>query len=141
MDRIISVDFNCLDVIANIQSWVVVFDFFGIDKTSTSKKDSFQESSDSKNLSANGDSKEMEVNSKLDLEVRSLTLVLIRPEYEVAKANISNLSIRTKNSGFQFSWEGRLGSMSLADLSPHGKLYRERFLTSGNQALHVRYTR
>lgn len=141
MNRIVTVDFNCLDVIANIESWVVVFDFFGIDKTPSKEKLQTYES-EQKNLTNDEDSsKSTNVNSKLDLEVRSLTLVLIRPEYEVAKANISHLSIKTRNSGPRFIWEGRLGSMSLADLTPHGKLYRERFLTSGNQALHVHYVR
>ncbi|KAK6626649.1 hypothetical protein RUM44_009125 [Polyplax serrata] len=138
MNRIVTVDFNCLDVIANIESWVVVFDFFGIDKTPTPDKVHVEETLETKTNSST-DEVVKPVNSKLDLEVRSLTLVLIRPEYEVAKANISHLSIKTKTCGPEFSWEGRLGSMSLADLSPHGKLYRERFLSSGNQALHVQY--
>lgn len=141
MDRLVTVDFNCLDVIANIESWVVVFDFFDIDQTSASKDNRMQESAELKNHSTDEMSKQVEINSKLDLEVRSLTLILIRPEYEVAKANISHLTIRTMTSGSQFSWEGKLGSMSLADLTPHGKLYRERFLSSGNQALHVQFIR
>ena len=140
MDRLVTVDFNCLDVIANIESWVVVFEFFGIDSASPNKTDSTPEFKN-RNQSNESAINKTDVNSKLDLEVRSLTLVLVRPEYEVAKANISHLSIKTKRSGMLFSLEGRLGSMFLADLSPHGKLYRERFLSSGNQALHVQYIR
>lgn len=132
-----TVDFNCLDVIANIKSWVVVFDFFGIDRTKG------EVHSESSTVEANETEThavaQNYINSKLDLEVRSLTLVLVRPEYEVAKANISHLTIKTKRSGSEYSLEGVLGSMSLVDLTPHGKLYRERFLSSGDQALHVHY--
>lgn len=141
MDRLVTVDFNCLDVIANIESWVVVFDFFGIDNVPTDKQESQQASEFKNRNQTDENSTKIEINSKLDLEVRSLTLVLVRPEYEVAKANISHLTIKTKRSGAQFCLEGRLGSMFLADLSPHGKLYRERFLSAGNQALNVHYIR
>lgn len=139
MDRLITVDFNCLDVIANIKSWVVVFDFFCTDESSS--EPSSDATKTQKHTVGEETQQAMDINSKLDLEVRSLTLVLVRPEYEVAKANISHLSIKTKRSGTEFCLEGRLGSMSLADLTPHGKLYRERFLSSGNQALHVQYAR
>lgn len=139
MDRLVTVDFNCLDVIASIESWVVVFDFFGVDKSEMKSETQVEQSN--YNLDQRKDAGKVAINSKLDLEVRSLTLVLIRPEYEVAKANVSFLSIKTRTSGSQYNWEGRLGSMSLIDLTPHGKLYRERFLTTGDQALHVNYIR
>lgn len=35
---------------------------------------------------------------------------------------------------------GSLGSMSLLDLTPHGRFYRERFLSSGRKALNFQYT-
>ncbi|KAL0274818.1 UNVERIFIED_CONTAM: hypothetical protein PYX00_002852 [Menopon gallinae] len=137
MDRLVTVDFNCLDVIASIESWVVIFDFFGIDKSEMKNETEVEQNNYSSDQT--DEAGKVAINSKLDLEVRSLTLVLIRPEYEVAKANVSFLSIKTRTSGSEYNWEGRLGSMSLADLTPHGKLYRERFSTTGNQALHVNY--
>lgn len=136
MDRTISVDFNCLDVIANIESWVVVLDFFGVD--STPRDASRTGRSQGVRPDTYDESPPETRTSKMDLQVRSLTLVLVRPEYEVCKANISHLTVKTRSAG-HFNLEGRLGSMSLTDLSPHGKLYRERFLTSGKEALHVRY--
>ena len=74
-------------------------------------------------------------NSELDIEVRSLTLVLNRPQYEVARANISHLSTQVFSHSHEQTIKGRLGSMSLLDLTPHGSLYRERFLSSGHEAL------
>lgn len=93
-------------------------------------------------------------NSELAVEVRSLTLVLTQPEREVAKANISHLSLSIVNRGNeqygemsqlaglqQRSVSGRLGSMSLIDLTPHGNLYKERFISAGEQALNFNYVK
>lgn len=74
-------------------------------------------------------------NSELDIEIRSLTLVLNRPQYEVARANISHFSTQVRSHDNEQITEGRLGSMSLLDLTPHGQLYRERFISSGHEAL------
>jgi vacuolar protein sorting-associated protein 13D len=74
-------------------------------------------------------------NSELDIEIRSLTLVLNRPKYEVARANISHFSTQVRSHGDNQIIEGRLGSMSLLDLTPQGLLYRERFISSGQEAL------
>jgi len=125
-----------LDVIANIESWVVVFDFFDVDNARADAPTSGESRGDS---NGNTGFQLTTKSSKMDLQVRSLTVILVRPEYEVCKANISHLSITTHSEPF-FNLEGRLGSMSLIDLSPHGKLYRERFLTCGKEALHVKYS-
>jgi len=74
-------------------------------------------------------------NSELDIEVRSLTLVLNRPQYEVARANISHFMTQVRSYNHEQVIEGRLGSMSLLDLTPHGLLYKERFVSSGYEAL------
>lgn len=70
-----------------------------------------------------------------------MTLVLVRSEKEVAKANISNVEISVKTSPVFKEVKGRLGSMSLLDLTLHGQLYREKFITSGKQALVFHYIR
>lgn len=74
--------------------------------------------------------------------MRSLTVVLSKPDRDVAKANISTVNVSIKTLGRHHKEvEGRLGSMSLQDLTLHGQLYRERFVTSGKQALHFNYRR
>jgi vacuolar protein sorting-associated protein 13D len=74
-------------------------------------------------------------NSELDIEIRSLTLVLNRPKYEVARANISHFSTQVKSRGNEQIIQGCLGSISLLDLTPHGLLYRERFISTGQEPL------
>lgn len=76
--------------------------------------------------------------SELDITIRSLSLILNRTDYEVAKANISKLNahiVRDTNSpsvGDVTVMEGRIETMGIHDLTPtHGKLYSERFITSG----------
>lgn len=78
-------------------------------------------------------------NTKLELEIWSLTLVLNRPEYEVARANVSQLSATVVNRNHNLSLDGRLGKMSLMDATPHSAFYRERFISSGSEALNVHF--
>ena len=76
-----------------------------------------------------------EVNSEVNLKIESLTLILNKPEYELAKANIAKFGAHVSLREGNFTAKGQLGSMSLLDISPHGKKFRERFITTGTQAL------
>ncbi|PNF41787.1 hypothetical protein B7P43_G02611, partial [Cryptotermes secundus] len=136
LDRSVNVDFNSLDIIVNVESWVVILDFFGLgpdSPTGQHKASAPWQSIPAEDTSANKD--EISFNSELDIEIRSLTLVLNRPQYEVARANISHFSTQVKSHDKEQIIEGRLGRMSLLDLTPHGLLYRERFISSGHEAL------
>lgn len=75
------------------------------------------------------------------MSVRSLNLTFIRNEEELAKANVSNASFMIEKQNDAKIIEGRLGSISLLDLTIFGKLYREKFLTSGTEALNFHYKR
>ncbi|XP_012530446.2 vacuolar protein sorting-associated protein 13D isoform X2 [Monomorium pharaonis] len=142
--KMVTVDFNCLDLVISVESWMVVFDFFGIAGLSGSANDEIAAhratpDSDSTNASKVDDN--LPVRSETEIEVRSLTLVLTQLEHEIAKANVSNASmhiIKTVDGKTKVS--GSLGSMSLLDLTPHGRFYRERFLTSGRKALNFQYS-
>lgn len=119
---------------------MVVIDFFSASPSDPSNASSNvvypSQSADSKKKTAATD------NTEMNISVRSLTVVLVKPELEVAKANISNVEISVKTTGLESKEvEGKLGSMSLLDLTLHGQLYRERFITSGKQALHFNYLR
>lgn len=140
IQRSTSIDFNCLDLVVSVESWVVVIDFFSAspsDLTNNSSNIVYpSQSIDLKNQTAPPG------NSETNISIRSLTVVLVKPELEVAKANISNVEISVKTTGNDSKEvEGKLGSMSLLDLTLHGQLYRERFITSGKQALHFNYMR
>lgn len=74
------------------------------------------------------------VDSELEISVKSLSVVLNRAEYEVAKAVMTNLKSRLVSmagSGFTET-EASVGSFVLYDLSPyHSSYYRERLITAG----------
>ena len=76
-----------------------------------------------------------DVNSEVNLKIQSLTLILNKPEYELAKANIAKFGAHVSLRDGNFTAKGQLGSMSLLDISPYGTKYRERFITTGTQAL------
>lgn len=82
------------------------------------------------------------------MSIRSLNVVLLRPQRELCRANISGLELlmisgspsrEGCDGGRRVS--GTLSSMSLMDLSPHGRIWRERFLSSGKEALNFQYER
>ncbi|KAF6112219.1 vacuolar protein sorting 13-like protein D [Phyllostomus discolor] len=140
VNRSIDVDFNCLDVLITLQTWVVILDFFGIGSTADNHamkvlpEDVLQNvRSESSALLAS----ELQdpVNTKLDLKVHSLSLVLNKTTSELAKANVSKLVAHVEMIEGDLALQGSLGSLSLSDLTAHGELYRERFTTSGEEAL------
>ncbi|XP_078095171.1 intermembrane lipid transfer protein VPS13D isoform X4 [Mustelus asterias] len=140
VNRNVDVDFNCLDVLITLQTWVMILDFFGIGSTANNHglKPSVEElqhqtrSDETGTLSEAG---QEPINTKLDLKVHSLSLVLNKKTNELAKANVSKLVAHLALIDGDFALQGSLGSLSLSDLTPHGELYRERFTTSGKEAL------
>ncbi|KAK9889536.1 hypothetical protein WA026_006891 [Henosepilachna vigintioctopunctata] len=131
-----SVDFNCLDLVVSVESWVVLIDFFsGSLKNSSSVSDKVPQVAD--NVGTDIVSENIETN----ITIRSLSMVLVKSELDIARANISKVEIAVTSLGLKKEVKGNLGSMSLLDLTPHGQLYRQRFLTSGSQALNFKYIR
>ncbi|CAH1990127.1 unnamed protein product [Acanthoscelides obtectus] len=131
-----SIDFNCLDLVISVKSWVVVLDFFNIS--------SEPEANPGRNLSTStGGSQQVVSSTKqvTNITVKSLTVTLVTPDRDIAKANISNVEVEVRTAGLLKEVDGKLGSMSLQDLTLHGQLYRERFVTSGEQVLQFKYMR
>lgn len=131
-----SIDFNCLDLIISVKSWVVLLDFFGTNHENMSAS--------TVNLTASTDntaSGETKGHALTNITVKSLTVVLMHPDRDIAKANISSVELEIKTIGLLKEVDGRLGSMSLQDLTLHGQLYRERFLTTGEHVLEFKYVR
>ncbi|XP_058265239.1 intermembrane lipid transfer protein VPS13D isoform X4 [Hemibagrus wyckioides] len=150
--RSVDVDFNCLDVLITLQTWVVILDFFGIGSTANNhavKAPTMSpESKPGQTLSntslsdladvfpeVNEDEPVEKVNTKLDLKVHALSLVLNKKTNELAKASVSKLFTHLELIEGDLALQGSLGSLSLSDLTPHGDLYRERFTTQGGEAL------
>ncbi|XP_032904331.1 vacuolar protein sorting-associated protein 13D isoform X4 [Amblyraja radiata] len=140
VNRNVDVDFNCLDVLITLQTWVMILDFFGIGSTANNHglKPPVEEPQPQMQPDEAGalyNAGQEPVNTKLDLKVHSLSLVLNKKTNELAKANVSKLAAHLALIDGDFALHGSLGSLSLSDLTSHGELYRERFTTSGKEAL------
>ncbi|XP_058017026.1 intermembrane lipid transfer protein VPS13D [Ahaetulla prasina] len=142
INRSVDIDFNCLDVLITLQTWVVILDFFGIGSTAenhgvklTPSGDIQQATKSELNPLPDDEAQEESVNSKLDMKVHSLSMVLNKATNELAKANISKLVTHLETTEGDLTVRGSIGSLSLSDLTSHGELYRERFTTSGEEAL------
>ncbi|KAK3583966.1 hypothetical protein CHS0354_033760 [Potamilus streckersoni] len=140
--RFIDVDFSCLETTINLQTWVVLLDFLGLGAKvhdirtmeNPSKKQTEEKSGESVPV-------QLTVNSEINLKIESLSILLNKTDYELARASISRLSSLVTLRDGNFAMLGQLGSMALSDLSPHGYLYRERFMTVGEQALEFDFFR
>ncbi|XP_067166990.1 intermembrane lipid transfer protein VPS13D isoform X1 [Apteryx mantelli] len=140
INRSVDVDFNCLDVLITLQTWVVILDFFGIGSTADNHamklqpEDTQQTVKSEINILSTSQAHEP-INTKLDLKVHSLSLVLNKTTSELAKANVSKLAAHLEMIDGDLALQGSIGSLSLSDLTAHGEFYRERFTTSGEEAL------
>ncbi|XP_061519091.1 intermembrane lipid transfer protein Vps13D isoform X1 [Anopheles gambiae] len=159
------IDFNSLDLIVSVESWFVLLDFFGLlsddaeggsssDKSpepsqyserrsdgAHRKEGTAGETTDTPNQPKSGQQQTIAGQSKLEISVRSLSLVLAKPTSEIAKANVSNAQLTISKRGQAKQVEGSLGSITLSDLTPYGTLYREKFMTTGSEALSFKYVR
>uniref|UniRef100_A0A182JQ44 UBA domain-containing protein n=1 Tax=Anopheles christyi TaxID=43041 RepID=A0A182JQ44_9DIPT len=159
------IDFNSLDLIVSVESWFVLLDFFGLlsddtDGGSSSDKSPepsqfperrsdgtyrTREGTDSGTTSTlmqpTGQQQAITGQTKLEISVRSLSLVLAKPTCEIAKATVSNAQLTISKRGQAKQVEGSLGSITLSDLTPYGTLYREKFMTTGSEALSFKYVR
>ncbi|KAM4563375.1 intermembrane lipid transfer protein VPS13D isoform 4-T4 [Odontesthes bonariensis] len=139
--RSVDVDFNCLDVLITLQTWVVILDFFGIGSTANNhavKVPVSLQTAPGHPLYEPDISEEEAaqlINTRVDLKVHSLSLVLNKKLNELARASVSKLSAHLEMLDGDLAIHGSLGSLSLSDLTPHGDLYRERFTTQGGDAL------
>ncbi|XP_007463251.1 PREDICTED: vacuolar protein sorting-associated protein 13D [Lipotes vexillifer] len=140
VNRSIDVDFNCLDVLITLQTWVMILDFFGIGSTADNHAVKVPPEDILQNVKSESSAlieSELQdpVNTKLDLKVHSLSLVLNKTTSELAKANVSKLVAHLEMIEGDLALQGSIGSLSLSDLTSHGEFYRERFTTSGEEAL------
>ena len=79
------------------------------------------------------------VNSEIKFQVESFTLVFNKPEYELAQATAASLCTTINLRDGNLSASGQLGSLSLLDQSPHGHLYRQRFVSTGRQVVEFHF--
>nr|XP_018896804.1 PREDICTED: vacuolar protein sorting-associated protein 13D isoform X1 [Bemisia tabaci] len=138
-----AVDFNSLDVIVNVESWVVVLDFFGISSPDVEPRPV----ADPKKINLNARMNQPSVNleqtkiddqraikeeekAELTVSICSLSLILNKTEYEIARANVSNLQAVVLSSQSATIVEGTVNSLNLYDLTSHRGLYSNRFITS-----------
>lgn len=91
------------------------------------------------NLPSKGDSvvwgAEDKVNAHVTVEVQSLTVTFNKLEHPLARGVASGLKVDVTLTHGNIRVLGSLGQASLVDLTDTGTFYRERLITSGDQAL------
>lgn len=153
-----SIEFNCLNLTMCVDRWYTIFDFFGLisDTEETGHAARSQKDVDQsmffirikllrvivgKQLNLFGFPGASEFSSRLDVSIRSLNFNLTRSDILLSKINISNATFSIIQEASLKAVEGCLGSISVYDLTKFGYLYKERFFTSGKEALNFVYKR
>ncbi|XP_059165407.1 intermembrane lipid transfer protein VPS13D-like [Physella acuta] len=150
MNRFVNVDFACLDATINLQTWVVLLDFLGLgakvhDVNVTSDTPTQAERKVEKNVEGTQSFLSLflkhisDVNSDINFQVESFTLIFNKPDYELAHATVADLKSHIVTRDGNLSASGQLGSLSLLDESPHGQLYRQRFVSTGRQVVEFNF--
>ena len=67
-----------------------------------------------------------QINSQFKVRVSSLSLTLNKANYPLAKAKITGLSGVLTIRENDMTVKGKLMKINLMDMSPHGKMYREK---------------
>ena len=151
--RFIDVNFCRLDILFSLQTWVIVLDFFGIgsggmaqtpdpdfaDKKFVRRRGRIRRRVPPQEVPCRQTSAEITetefFNTEIDIKVRTLSVILNKPEYELASASATNYVSKVHLKNGNFSVEGTLGDFALKDLTPDGVLYRDRFLSRGEHVL------
>ncbi|XP_051860655.1 intermembrane lipid transfer protein Vps13D isoform X1 [Drosophila albomicans] len=134
VERQNSIEFNCLNLTICVDRWYTIFDFFGLIAEPEKphhlieRKDIVPESIPN-------------FCSTLNVSIRSLNFNLTRNEAALTKINVSNATFSIIQEEAFKAVEGCLGSISVYDLTKFGCIYKERFLTSGSEALNFVYKR
>ncbi|ELT97897.1 hypothetical protein CAPTEDRAFT_149660 [Capitella teleta] len=148
-NRFVDVDFNCLDTTINLQTWVVLLDFLGLGakvhdpaqytKEAQMARSKLSPEASDETLSPDDAYQPVQegANNEVRLKIQSLALILNKQEYELAKVSVSHVNLQVAARDSTLAVKGQLGSLSLLDQSPHGQMYRERFITTGPQALDI----
>ncbi|XP_028393538.1 vacuolar protein sorting-associated protein 13D-like [Dendronephthya gigantea] len=143
-DRFVEVDFNSLDTTVNLQTWVVFLEFFGIgrapDEINTAQKQdamNIERQIETESSLPDGEENSIQehINSQYKVRVSSLSLTLNKVKYPLAKIKIAGLSSLVNMRENDMNVKGKLMKINLVDMSPHGKMYREKFTTCGEEAL------
>lgn len=149
-----SIEFNCLNLTICVDRWYTIFDFFGL-AADTEKTQSLAEQKNSLPKSkCTSDFLSIriklrflyfpgvyEFSSKLNVSIRSLNFTSTRNEAVLSRINVSNATFSIIQEATFKAIEGCLGSITVYDLTKFGYLYKERFITSGTEALNFVYKR
>ncbi|CAN8016602.1 unnamed protein product [Ixodes persulcatus] len=138
VNKTITVDLNSLETVINSQTWVMVLDFLGISASPSDEPDV----SCKRDVAAKEDTElaqELEhetSNTELEVNIHNFTVTLNKPTHELARASISGFSSHMSLKDQDIVLRASLAKISVLDLTPHGQLYPERFVTAGREALH-----
>ena len=130
-NKFVNVDFNSLDINFNLQTWVVILDFFGIG----SGGDQDEVVTAAASVSEVEEAAEEHGATEVDIKVKSLSVNFNRSEKSLFKSTVLNYSSKIQLKDGNFCIEGQLGNFCIKDLTNHGILYRDRFLCRGEQIL------
>ena len=157
-EREIRIKFSELDAGINLQTWVMLLDFFTPSSAPLSTCDLERtRSTDTSSVKSDGmthqarsirrqaiENQAKPVDINIEFTVDRFSILFKKPEYKFAKAAIENFEMRLIMWEKTHRYSGSLQKLTFFDLSPCGMNYQERFVTMDKEALNFeifRYTK
>lgn len=142
INRFVNIEFNRLETNVIVDTWSIIMNFF----SSATEHSVLVESLDLNNLNTSDALDEALgkdwSNSKIDITINELSLVLYKSESEkLARISISNFNCFSTTTNGNLLSEGTLGKVTIFDLTLGGKVYKERFITAGDEALNFNFSK
>ena len=147
MNKFIKIKFSNLQLNVNPETWIFILDILGIGSkvysppqpTPTKKLSSTTSAGSSSYKTPNflQDHEEIEKisNTTIEFEVKNFAILLNKNQQPMVKLNIRNINLFIENKCQIMKIIGKLGFLSIDEVSIYKGLYKDRFLTSGNEAL------
>ncbi|XP_066924160.1 intermembrane lipid transfer protein VPS13D-like isoform X2 [Clytia hemisphaerica] len=140
----ITVDMNNLDMVVNLQTWVILLEFFGIGSQQPQPHTPPFSPKDPKppaQVIEEAQSAIASAPTDVNVNIKSLVLYLNKELYPLAKASVTTMQLNMSLDDGNQDISGSVGKVVLMDLSPYKGLYGIRLISSGEKALDFSFFR
>ncbi|XP_057301627.1 intermembrane lipid transfer protein VPS13D-like isoform X2 [Hydractinia symbiolongicarpus] len=138
----IDVTVSTIDVVINLQTWVILLEFLGV---GTQKPNLSPSMVSANNMTKSFDVSDLHpsesVETDISLVVQNITFYLNKESYPLAKACLSELHLNVTLDGENQDVGGSIGFIELMDISPYCGNYTKRLVTLGTKAFNFSFYR
>ena len=143
MNKFIKIKFSNLQLNVNPETWIFILDLLGIGskvytppkQATTTTTTNRKSTKSATNFFQDQEEEEKVSNMSIEFEVKHFAILLNKNQQPMVNLNIHNINLFIENKCQIMKIIGKLGFLSIDEVSIYKGLYKDRFLTSGSEAL------